>query len=434
MRLQQGKPREVSAQEQQQQNSQPKEPQPYFMVQPTAQNQEGQTVSGNKKIQELRENLGSYVRQYSLMKTNLSSEEIETELKKCPFISSINLNFAALEVPKVSVSNPRDFLSSVLSEKIESLSPESLNIISFNFSNISITSGAFYDSFRDAKTGKRYQCLFFNTEGESRSKEDEMETHLFEHAMGLEIAVSRIISGGEETGRIKDLRMLAQRGGKIADIPDNTIETYRDLLELEAKTFMEIASEQLINTKFSIPHEAFHYFVDNKLGKPEAGYSGPFIKDLFNVALKGFVARFYDKDSESFDSKIGYTNIGEYLRKLDLGGNDSDITAKLTEFCRKLGEDYDLDNFPISLTKSTAEGRDFYSFFTEYFARIYAGALGSTPEKVRTLMQESSAKIGTEIWIDNLDKAYHKPSKEELEILRSMKLNGKSILSDGIDK
>ena len=199
----------------------------------------------------------------------------------------------------------------------------------------------------------------------------------------------------------------------------------------------------------NIPHEAFHYFFDSCLLRP--GYSGPGALEIMRLSLKGLVDRYFDKETGKF-LDASYTDMDERLNAiLEAGKKDNLGRDNIVDFAMRVVMDAKVADtecpagYPKDAWEKLNESRrkevaldvwimtSFYDFLSEYLARIYNGALGNTPEKIRELAEKNAAQFGqmANPWFEekrDYSSPYHAPSSEEIELLKKMRWNGKPIL------
>lgn len=202
-------------------------------------------------------------------------------------------------------------------------------------------------------------------------------------------------------------------------------------------------------TRFSVTHEAFHYFFDQYIQRHEKpGYEGPAMKQLLFEAIDNTMRRVslaypeYDIDAgKRYGQSIsGGAGVFEALRKKGLTGPDS-----IANFVDELGSalqsfDYNAllamkDEDVAALSDAERERisliSDAIHFLTEYYARVYAGALGATPERLAQEMNSGLETVGLldqRSTTDQFSVPMMQPTKHELELIRSMKVNGQSIV------
>jgi len=178
-------------------------------------------------------------------------------------------------------------------------------------------------------------------------------------------------------------------------------------------------------SKTNISHEFFHYFYDNCLN--QEGYLGPPVAEILSTAIINTYKRFGSLNK----SRLIGGNIDEYLSGVDIQ-NEKEILS----FCQKLTSKIDI----ISLKRTSDDliteedvikelkRLKFGEFLDEYLARVYNGVLGNTSSKVKKIFEDSNIPIGERLSDENLNEIYYNPTKEEIELLKSMKWNNKPLI------
>lgn len=404
-------------------------------------------VAEQAAIREIKELVNEYIEQ----DTTLSKKEIEKALEKCGFVEKINVQELRVRNPleqlterdlsrepveeyivakTLSFNELRKSLEEALNAGELSLDENALNVIQTDFSKTGLI------FFAAATYFPEYKSIFINQEN-PKYKKERIERLICKEAIDEEYQRVRDniyklnLSEIEREQRLDALDewkdQLIEK--KFTQIP-NLILKYKEQIKESIKKFRIKKAINRVYTESVLPHEAFHHFCDTMLTKD--GYQGPNIEELLAVAIRGGFKR----------SKYGYGfgDIRYWLKDSDISISDS---AALSKFCKDIVNKYDLTLHPnISKEKlnnlsSTEELENFFKytsfhrFLHEFWARIYNGACGNTPLAVKLKLEKALKKelnIVLEVRIDSLESAFHKPTDEELELLKQMKWKGAPIL------
>jgi hypothetical protein len=414
-----------------------------FWTQPT-QKEMATAAAQTRKI------LGEFVGEYSALKTDMTRKEITAELKKCPFLADAELNFVKIEPKKADVDLPpgeSPELKAALKKSGKLLKEKCLNIVQYNFTKVlDEEAAAIYSTVYLEPGEKAYKCLFVNSEGSLEDKKKEIEGIFYEWAYqdALEsFKNSTSLPKEARNSAIAAIQKKIETGGRLADIPDEILFPSRNGLIALGKGFLEYEHYRIIAEKTSIPHEAFHYFYENQFAK--SGYTGPTVQEVLLACMNQYVRRLDDKVN-------GYVGKPSFAKNLNLkevaliGGS-----LALGQLASRVAEKYDLTKKPDRFVRenltadqvekladserSEMKRHMFYrTFLTEYLARIYNGIIGNDRNNVKKMLENDYKKQGYAFGPDDdasLRDAYLNPYPEELELIRSMKWNGKSILPPG---
>ena len=368
----------------------------------------GQTNTENSESNlEIKDvELNKLIEEYIEQKTFLSKEEIKKSLEKCGFIEDLeNINIQELEVKSPQKNNTnKDALREALESGLVKLDKDKLNIIQVDFDLVGGSlSGAFYLD--------EYKSIFINqSKNTKEAKKERIESFIYEKTIDLEYEKTRslILNSSMPTDKkdqkIKELNnwlVKTYEGSKNVEKISELVERNLEEVKGSVKEFCAREMRQKIITETNLPHEAFHYFYEAQLEKE--GYEGPSKRELLAMAIKGYVKRFGENDSS-------YAKIDLLIGDLDINDNE-----KLLEFC---------NNF-------NGEGK-LSGFLEEFLARIYNGALGNTPEYTKKEIEENDyiKKQGGAPLKLVFEDMYHKPTEEELSVLKEMKWNGNSIIKN----
>ncbi|MCW1930303.1 MAG: twin-arginine translocation signal domain-containing protein [Candidatus Kerfeldbacteria bacterium] len=223
----------------------------------------------------------------------------------------------------------------------------------------------------------------------------------------------------------------------LADISDQILE--RDghlLISYIEKKFAENLSEHGL-TRSSIIHEAFHAFIETCLGKD--GYEGPSVADLLYFAIDATLKRYRPREYPLLnrweDPNYGpyFEGIAWYLPR-EKDASVQDVRA----LCIEVANTYDLLQRPTLAaaqdvsTEDRERWKNFRLFFTEYWARIYAGALGITPDYIANAVNERYRKAGL---YDKYRKSpgdyestAYTPTDEEVQMISQLQWQGEYVI------
>lgn len=384
---------------------------------------------GAKKWNEIQET----VEQFLAEKTELTPEEINTELHKCKFLEGENIPQQSLDIKKPwKPFDKRDVLTEELNEaKVDGRihqNNNTLNVIRTNFNEIGVMNyGAFYLS--------QDRTLFLNQD-DTMDKKKELEEEIYDGAISKEFSeqsdflFQAKISALERDEKYKKLQKWSKKMHEQPKKPDAIralIEKHADgiLSDLNRYQMHRMHTKEI--TKRFIPHEVFHDFFEKRFGKE--GYSGPDINEVLATAIKGKFEKF-GKESPDYES-----NISEYINDINITDEES-----LTNFCKDITSKFDIVNRPKDIPDekwrqlTDNERHDFtkqktlFNFVNEYMARIYNGALGNTPKELEKNATIISGKYNQKDPGYNYYHAMHTPNQEELKLLQRMQWNGKNIL------
>lgn len=163
-----------------------------------------------------------------------------------------------------------------------------------------------------------------------------------------------------------------------------------------------------------------------------AGYEGPSVSELLRMAINGKLKRFGSEEP-------GYADINKFIKNVDINNSE-----ELFRFCEEITSQHNLtirpreyDQKEWNLLSDDEKNNNWlekslYKFINEYFARIYNGAQGNTPEKVKIKLEELARKQDCDLPEYMYENMYHEPIEEELELLKKMKFKGRAILKSDV--
>lgn len=385
------------------------------------------------------------IKKYEAQKTALTESEIKNELSRCVFLEG-NPTVSTFAPPK----HPGEGLFGEWEARRKAMYahatiaraniPEtSIAIVQTQFSTGDSAIGAFYIP--------ALKTIFINQIPENPAlKRQQLEFYLIASAPDiaretLEKDRKRgLISRQDVRTRVQNIEVavrsaLAKKDPRLSDLPSPFLAEYAKGLAREARIYRWHREESIILTHANLPHEAFHHFYEHQLG--EQGYEGPHIDEILTVALRAFFKRFGDDPDPPEYGKLIKEAIEDYTGK-DFPQTDEEMTALSTLLAQKFDLRREPSDMPLDEWKSLPDyqkneldaHKKIMNFLTEYLARIYGGALGNTPERIKEKLLESHAVFlsDSDPVPYKLDHIFHAPTDEELALLRSMKWNGQPIV------
>lgn len=393
---------------------------------------EAETKAEKEKNDENMNELRGLINAYLEQRTALSDQEINENLEKCDFIETKDLKIQELKIknpwkPFTQKDVLKESLDQSLSDKTISLDKNKLNVIQTNFHKIgALFYGAFYIN--------DYKTIFINQES-IKAKKERIEELIYKEAVSNEYdRIFNIIKDSNLSELEKDQKKTSlnewyfaclKNPKKIAEIPE-LISRHIEKIKNFVKEFRDREAIKKVTNQACLPHEAFHYFYGTKFARE--GYEGPSAAELLAMAIRGKNKRFGNKDP-------GYAHITHLLKGFDINNDE-----ELTKFCEKIANERDFVSrqksySPTEWQKLSDEEKyanwtkkSLSEFLNEYLARIYNGALGNTPKKVKTELEDTVLKRNGVMPNYDLEDIYHEPTDEELTLLKQMKWKGNHIL------
>lgn len=287
-----------------------------------------------------------------------------------------------------------------------------------------------------------YRALFINRTPSSEQRRDMMESFL-SLSLARFVRNTEMIALWKQRGKLGENAYNKKRRerGSYYDALDRgkprfdsfapeSFKQHEKRLLGEAKTYRLDSARRFVLDTFGLPHEIFHYKFATQLFQP--GYRGPDASELIFAALKSKRDRFPGEQG-------AYQHYNLALEiQLIAGWNINVSDDELKRVSKNLARSFDItrrDEHPEIDTKELDPHERLRlilrSYVDEYLARIYAGALGSTPINVyRALSKVGRAHAHISRYQKPIRQGYHEPTEEELSLIRRMEYNGKSMLPE----
>ncbi len=389
------------------------------------------------------------LRAYEKQKTALTPEEIQKELSRCGFIDGKPTVYTYTPHP---LSKGEGNLFEKGGKAYEALAayvsmirksdPNQLSVVQLEFYRIGESvAAAFY--IPSLKT------IFLNqSEDDPRVKRQNLSSYLLQSALILERDTLRsLLQKDRASGSITEEEMVAKldvvdknmyvsldslESKELSDLSSDTLQANTEALTQEARIYRWHKEMDRIAAETSICHEAFHAFYAQQLG--HEGYEGPSMDEILAFAFLNFSKRF--SSETQWYAPLMESAIENY------NGEDFPIDEKkIIALSHRLTQEFDLrteppDRTPDEWQKLSKQEqvkelthKHVMIFLTEYLARIYNGALGNTPESVAEKLKASYVKFGISYtpYFTTQD-THHKPTQEELNLLKRMKWHGKPLV------